>query len=199
MRSASQRHWDQLVAAGSQWIRWEVCVLYPNPATRHSYALHKPRVNIENRVRKLISIPNLVFSLHSADGELLPDDLSLRDLGIPSGSRLDCRIRTDEPAAPADADGSVRELIRRMEAGPHATRGPPSGRTSAPGGGGEVERGRLRSHGDGGADRHGPSRAAERTRKRRRGGAEKTPPPPSPSRQGPARRRRDGGRVSWAC
>jgi hypothetical protein len=83
-----------------------------------------PAINVKRQIRELFHVPYLAFSLHSADGELLPDDLPLRDLRIHDDGRLYCRICTDAPAAAADvvqdehAAAAVRVLIRQMEAGP---------------------------------------------------------------------------------
>ena len=87
-----------------------------------------PAINVKRQIRELFHVPYLAFSLHSADGELLPDNLPLRDLHIPNGGRIYCRIRTDAPAVAADvvqdehAAAAVRVLIRQMDVGPLPTR-----------------------------------------------------------------------------
>ncbi len=116
------------------WPRLQVCILGQTikPLTLRMHA-SSPIINVKRQIREKLRIPNLAFSLHTVDGELLHDDLSLRDLRIPDGGRLFCRIRAEDPAVAVDADqeeqaaAAVRELIRQIESGPNATRAPSSG------------------------------------------------------------------------
>jgi hypothetical protein len=140
------------------WPRLQVRILgqTTKPLILRMHA-SSPAINVKRQIRELLRIPNLVFSLHSADGEPLPDDMSLRDLRIPDGGRLYCRIRTESPPAAVDAvqderaDAAVRELIRQMEADSPATNAPASGSKRRRGS--EDERKTL--DGDGAPDRPG--------------------------------------------
>jgi hypothetical protein len=74
--------------------------------------------DIKRELRELLRIPALCLSLHRADGELLPDGASLRDLGMRDGERVYCRIHTEDPPPAAAVEaGRVREQIRRAEGG----------------------------------------------------------------------------------
>jgi hypothetical protein len=123
-----------------KWLRLRVFFLctqnQPLNLRMHSASL---AVNVKHQIRELLLAPYAVLFLHSADGELLPDDLSLRDLRVPDGGRLYCRIRTqylassfaqDEHAAAAAA----REQIRQAEAATLSKRPTPGRDSDGPAG-----------------------------------------------------------------
>ncbi len=63
-----------------------------------------PVINVKPLSRgKLFRIPCLAFSLHSADGEHLPNDVSLLVLRIPDGGQFYCRIRTNDHETAVEA------------------------------------------------------------------------------------------------
>ena len=113
-----------------KWLRIQVhtvcSTIQPLDLRVHSANL---AITVKHHIRELLRNLNLVLFLHATDGELLPDDLTLRDLRIPDGGRLYCRIHTEPPLADVDAvqeeraAAAVRKLIQQMEATSHAAAG----------------------------------------------------------------------------
>ena len=91
-----------------------------------------PVANVKQQLRELLRCAVASLSVYGADGALLPDTMSLSELGFSSGCRLYCRILAEEPA-PLTADAAaglgafvpngfpadIRELIRKADAAFH--------------------------------------------------------------------------------
>jgi hypothetical protein len=106
------------------WLRLTAHILSCSlpPITLRMHAT-SPTINIKRQLRELLRIPCLGLSLHFADGEALPDDASLRDLGMRDGARIYCRIHsTHPPPAEAVEAGRVLEMIVRADGAAEGSR-----------------------------------------------------------------------------
>ena len=80
-----------------------------------------PVGSVKGRVRELLCCPIAVISLHLADGAMLQDAATMRDLGVADSRRIYCRICSEEPepilpSAFAAAAAAVREQVRLADA-----------------------------------------------------------------------------------
>ena len=108
---------------GPNWVRLTIVFLCSSSLSPVVFYMHTDSLicRVQCQLREHLRCAVAQFALHLADGAALPEDETLRNLGVADDDRIYCRVLSEEPrpvppSAMAAAAAAVRVLVLRADA-----------------------------------------------------------------------------------
>ena len=108
---------------GPNWVRLTIVFLCSSSLSPVVFYMHADSLicRVQCQIREHLRCAVAQFALHLADGAALPEDETLRNLGVADDDRIYCRVLSEEPrpvppSAMAAAAAAVRVLVLRADA-----------------------------------------------------------------------------------